>query len=200
MSTPRPVLRLGDRVSFDGDEHLVAGLAGTSVRLRADSGTEQVVLAGHVLAAPDFAVLEAAALPAVEPFGLLEALPAEVVADGEAWRNHLIEIETGLPPCSAPGSPPRAGYDPQVTSLAERQRVKAAELGVGVRTIERKRAEYTAQGLWGLIDQRAARSFALAGQADARLVAVVTELIADETDASTGTRSRLMRRAVKRLE
>ncbi|WP_214367033.1 Mu transposase C-terminal domain-containing protein [Pseudonocardia sp. H11422] len=200
MTDARPVLRVGDRVGFDGEEHLVTGLAGTSVRLRADSGAEQVVLAGHLMSAPDFAVLDGAGLPAVGPFGLLESLPAEVVADAERWRDHLVEIETGLPPDPAPGARPRGGYDPQTTALADRQRAKAVELGVGVRTIERKRARYAAQGLWGLVDQRAARTFDVAGQADARLVEVLRELIAAETNASTGTRSRLIRRAVKRVE
>ena len=38
------------------------------------------------------------------------------------------------------------------------------------------------------------------GRADARLVAAVREVIAAETDASTGTRSRLIRRVIKRVE
>ena len=41
MGLARPVLRVGDRVVFDGDEHQVVGLSGTSVRLRADSGVHQ---------------------------------------------------------------------------------------------------------------------------------------------------------------
>lgn len=200
MTDARPVLHLGDRIGFDGDEHMVVGLAGTSVRLRTDAGGEQVVLAGHLMAAADFAVLDGRALPRVEPFGLMESLPADVVADAERWRNHLVEVETGLPHDAAPGSMPRLGYDPRSTTLAERQRTKAAELDVGFRSIERKRGNYNAQGLWGLVDQRAARTFDVAGQADARLLEVLRELIAAETDASTGTRSRLMRRAEKMLE
>ena len=47
MGLARPVLHVGDRVVFDGDEHQVVGLSGTSVRLRADSGVQQVVLAGQ---------------------------------------------------------------------------------------------------------------------------------------------------------
>ncbi|CRK55296.1 possible transposase [Alloactinosynnema sp. L-07] len=196
----RSVLRPGDRIGFDGDEHLVTGLAGTAVRLRSDSGVEQVLLVGHLTAASDFAVLDSVMPPATEPFGLLEALPPEVVATAERWRAHLVEVETGLPPDVGPGVLPRPGYDPQTTTLAERQRVKAGELGVGFRTIELKRARYTAQGLWGLVDQRAARTFEVTGQADARVVEVLRELITGETDASTGTRSRLIRRAVKRVE
>jgi len=194
------VLRVGDRVAFEGDEHLVVGLAGTQVRLRADAGGEQVVLAGHLMAAADFAVLDSVSLPVMEPFGLLESLPAEVVAEAERWRDHLVEMTTGLPPGAAPGTAACPGFDPSTTSAADRLQAKAAELGISARTIERKRARFEAQGLWGLVDQRAARTFEATGQTDARLVEVLRELITAETDASTGTRSRLIRRATKRVE
>jgi putative transposase len=48
------VLRVRDRVVFDGDEHSVVGQSGSSVRLRTDSGVQQVVLAAHLMAAVDF--------------------------------------------------------------------------------------------------------------------------------------------------
>jgi putative transposase len=200
LTAARAVLKVGDRVAFDGDDHLVVGLAGTAVRLRSHTGAEQVVLAGHLLAAHDFALLDTPEAPAIEPFGLLESLPEEVVTEAERWRHHVVEVETGLPPDATPGTAPRPGYDPQRTTLADRQRTKAAELGAGLRTIELKRARYATQGLWGLVDQRAARVFDVVGQADARLVEVLQELIAVETNLSTGTRSRLIRRAVKRVE
>jgi putative transposase len=46
----RAVLRPGDGVSFDGGEHQVLALTGTSVRLRAQDGGEQVVLASYLMA------------------------------------------------------------------------------------------------------------------------------------------------------
>ncbi|WP_051342323.1 hypothetical protein [Pseudonocardia spinosispora] len=147
MTSAGAVLRVGDRVTFDGDEHLVVELAGTQVRLRADSGREQVVLAGHLMAAADFAVLDSVSLPAMEPFGLLESLPDEVVSEAERWRDHLVEMATGLPPGAAPGTSARPGFDPSTTSAADRVQAKAAELGVSPRTIERKRARFDAQGL-----------------------------------------------------
>ncbi|SES35977.1 hypothetical protein SAMN05216188_1395 [Lentzea xinjiangensis] len=61
------MLAPGDQVHFDGGQHRVLGLSGTSVRLRSAEGAEQVVLAGYLLSAPDFAVLGAGALPAVKP-------------------------------------------------------------------------------------------------------------------------------------
>jgi putative transposase len=91
------------------------------------------------MATPDFAVHTSRSRPAFEPFGLLESLPTEAVTDAERWCDHLIEVETGLPPGTEPCTPPRSGYDPVTTTLADRQRAKAAELGVSVRTIEGKR-------------------------------------------------------------
>ncbi|WP_280185675.1 MULTISPECIES: Mu transposase C-terminal domain-containing protein [Nocardia] len=191
------MVRVGDRVVFDGDEHVVVGLSGTSVRLRSDAGSEQVLLASYLMGASDFQVIGGEPVAAVEPHGLLDALPAEALAAAQWWREHLMEVETGLRPDA---QAPRDGYDPAVTSLAQRQRAKAAELGVGYRTIEGKRARFAAQGLWGLVDQRVTRTFDIAGRADPRLVEVIREVLDAETGQSTGTRSRLMRRVGKRVE
>ncbi|MCC8242730.1 hypothetical protein [Saccharothrix luteola] len=73
---------------------------------------------GHLTAAPDFELFDTAELPEVEPFGLLGSRPAEVVAEAERWRDHLVEVETGLPPNPDPGARPRPGYDPLTTTLA----------------------------------------------------------------------------------
>jgi transposase InsO family protein len=201
MVAGRAVLRPGDRVCFDGGEHQVLGLFGTSVRLRDEAtGVKQVVLAGYLMAGPDFDVLRAEPMPTVEPFGLLDALPEDVLTEAKRWEAHVVEVETGLPPDSPPGTAPRAEHDPATRNLAERQQAKAAELGVGLRTIEGRRARYTAQGLWGLVDQRATRDWDATGRADARLVEVAREVIAEQTNTSTGTRSRLIRRVVKRVE
>ncbi len=111
-----------------------------------------------------------------------------------------MEVETGLPPDAGPGVVPRPEYDPAVCSLLQRERAKAAELGVSLRTVEYRRARYVAQGLWGLVDQRATRAWEATGRADARLIAVARQVIDAETHASTGTRGRLIRRVVKAVE
>jgi hypothetical protein len=195
----RAVLRPGDWVSFNGGEHQVLAFVGTSVRLRALDGGEQVVLASYLMAVPDFAVTGGEAAPSVEPFGLLDSLPTEVLAVARDWERHVVEVETGLAPDAAPGTSPRPEYDPQARTLAQRTQAKAAELGVGVRTIDRMRAQYGQQGLWGLVDRRAVRAQEATGRADARLVAVARQVIEAETHASTGTRGRLIRRVTKCL-
>ena len=196
----RAVLRPGDWVSFDGGEHQVLALAGTSVRLRAQHGAEHVVLASYLMAAPDFAVTGGAPMPGVEPFGLLDGLPEEVLAAARNWERHVVEMETGLAPDAEPGTAPRPEYDPKARTLAQRTQAKAGELGAGVRTIDRMRAQYGQQGLWGLVDRRAVRAQEATGRADARLVAVALQVIEAETHASTGTRGRLIRRITMAVE
>jgi putative transposase len=198
--TRAAVLRPGDWVAFDGGEYQVLALAGTSVRLRSTKGRETVVLAAYLMAAPQFVVIDAAPLPPVEPIGLFDALSVTVRDEACAWERHVVEVETGLPPGAAVGTIPRRGFDPASTTLVQRDQTKATELGVSVRTVQNRRARYAQQGLWGLVDQRAARVSAATGRTDPRLVAAIREVIDAETDTSTGTRSRLIRRVVKAVE
>jgi hypothetical protein len=90
----RAVLRPGDWVSFEGGDHQVLAFAGTSVRLRAQDGSEQVVLASYPMAASDFAVVGGIPIPGVEP------LPA-----GPRSRYPLLAVafeqDVGFPPASA---------------------------------------------------------------------------------------------------
>ncbi|MFC8790072.1 Mu transposase C-terminal domain-containing protein [Streptomyces cinereoruber] len=201
MATERgAVLRPGDWITYDNEDHQVVGLAGTSVRLRSQAGAESVVLASHLMAAPDFAVTGTEPLPALEPSGLLGTLPESVREAAREWERHMVEVETGLPPDAVAGAEPRPGYDPAAYSLMERMAAKASELGVTVRTVQNRRSRYVQQGLWGLVDQRATRTWEATGRADARLVAAVQEVLDTETHTSTGTRSRLIRRVVKLVE
>jgi len=201
---PRGVLRIGDRVRFDGREQMVVGLAGTTVRLQDGHGTTALVLFAHLVAAEDFELLAAqpAAVP-LPPFGMLDTVPGPVLARAQLWERHLIEVETGLPPDSAEDARPRPEYDPRWRTLSERVAAKAAELAASgmpasERTIQRLRACWQDQGLWGLVDGRATRVHSPAGRADERFVAAVVEVLAAQESMSTGTRSRVLRQ-VRRL-
>ncbi len=193
-------LRPGDWVQFDDGEHQVLALVGTSVRLRSSKGVDQVVLATHLFASPGFGVTGTEPAVQLEPFGLLDGLPPDIVAAARDWERHVVEVETGLPYGAEPGTMPRDGYDPQLSTVGQRDAAKAAELGVGVRTVQGRRARYAEQGLWGLIDQRAAREWSATGRVDARVVEAVRVVLEAETDQSTGTRSRLIRRVSKYVE
>lgn len=142
MASPRSaVLRPGDWVSFDGADHQVVGLAGVSVRLRSTSGAEMVLLVSYLLASPTFAVIDGGAgMPTVEPFGLLDGLPEQVLEAAREWQRHIHEVETGLRPDAPPGTTQRPEYDPATTTVRQREAAKAGELGVGARTVARMRA------------------------------------------------------------
>jgi len=200
MASRTAVLRPGDLVRYDGADHQVVALAGTSVRLRCDDGSDSVVLAAYLMACPDFTVLDGTPLPAVEPVGLLDGLPAKVLEDARAWQRHIVEVETGLPPHAPADAEPRTGFDPGTTTVAERDKAMAAELGVSLRTMQIRRARYARQGVWGLVDKRMVKVSEATGRVDARLVAVIRDLVDAETDTSTGTRSRLIRGVTKAVE
>lgn len=201
----RGVLRLGDRVRFDAAEHTVVGLSGVSVRLAADDGTHQVLLATHLQTAPDFTVLSGAAPVSLPPLGLLEAAPKPAVERARWWEQHLSEVESGVPAGAEPNATPRPGYDPERTTLAEREQTKADELTtlgrqVSVRTIRRKRAAYAASGLWGLVDARAVKPTSATGRVDERVVLAARTALAEQTETSTGTRGRIRRRVQRLLD
>ena len=58
--TGAAVLRPGDLVHYDGADHQVIALAGTSVWLRSEHGAESVVLLAYQMASPEFAVIDGA--------------------------------------------------------------------------------------------------------------------------------------------
>jgi len=190
---PRPmVLRVGDRVRFDGLTQTVVGLSGTLVRLADEQGRSSVVHLPYLLAADGFEHLGERAAAPVLPAGSLHGVPLEVIEEAQWWERHVVEVITGRPPEAEAGAQPRLGYDPAMRSLVQREQAKAAELaaqgrGVSIRTLQRRRQRYEAQGLAGLIDWRADRHRSLHGRADARVVEALGQAIEEATDRSTRT-------------
>jgi hypothetical protein len=186
------VLRVGDRVRFDGLAQTVVGLSGTLVRLADEQGRTSVVHLPHLLAADGFEHLgERVAAPALPP-GLLHAVPQEAIEQAQWWEHHIVEVITGKPPDADPGARPRLGYDPAMHSLVQREQAKATELAaqgreVSTRTLKRKRHRYEAQGLVGLIDWRVDRHRSAHGRADGRVVDALRQAIEEATDRSTRT-------------
>ncbi|MGE3660042.1 MAG: Mu transposase C-terminal domain-containing protein [Pseudonocardia sp.] len=197
----RAVLQPGDEIRLDGQAQTVVALDGTSVRLVDVTGAATVMLLGHLLADPGFELVTSRR-PPLPPLGLLERLPAEVLATAKWWEQHLVEVLTGVAPDAAAGTPTRPEYDPARRSLRQRELAKHAALTaaghqVGLSTLKRLRRRYELEGVWGLVDQRHARSVrggAPGGRADPRVVAATRRAIAEETDRSTGTVERLRRR------
>ncbi|WP_329374429.1 transposase [Streptomyces sp. NBC_01483] len=183
-------VKLGAYVTFQGGTWQVAAVAGASVTLVGENGQTASVLASFLFADPAFTVVGSPAA-GVQPWGLLESVPARERERALAWQRHIREIETGLP--DGPGSTgvPRPEYDPQRQSMAEREQAKADELTrlgwprVSRATVRRMRARYHGQGLWGLIPRRKPSS--ATGRPDERVVAAVLEALRRQRGRSKGT-------------
>ncbi|WP_231929451.1 integrase [Micromonospora inositola] len=138
------------------------------------------------------------------PAGLLDGLPESAVKQALWWEQHLIELLTGVAPDTPPESAPKPEYDPRRHSLRQRELAKLTELqaaghSVSFPTIKRLRSAYEKQGLWGLVDRRLARPAGPTGRVDERIVAATVQAIAEETNRSTGTVTRLRRRVTQIL-
>ncbi|MDV7220519.1 Mu transposase C-terminal domain-containing protein [Streptomyces prunicolor] len=191
-----PVVEVGSRVRFEGRTWTVAALHGGQVRLVAENGEMAALLLALLFADEGFEVMHAPAGCRVPPLGLLEALPAPVRERAWAWERHVREVETGHPGGSGAAGPPRAAYDPDVRTLAQREEAKAAELSAAgmptsAVTVRRMRARYRDDGVWGLVDQRAARPRSALGRADERVVAALREVLEAGQERSNGTLGRL---------
>jgi hypothetical protein len=194
------IVRIGDRVVFSGAEYSVVALSGSLVRLVAGSGESAVVAMAYLAGAPDFAVVGSGPRARLTPSGLLDALPGKVVAAAREWERHLAEVESGLPPGAEPGTAPKPEFDPVARTLTERAQAKAGELGVTLRTVERMLRRYRDQGLWGLVDTRYAKRARPTGNVDPRVVAAAVAVIDEQKDASTGTKSRAVRKIRENVE
>lgn len=124
---------VGDRVLVDGNPNVVVGVSGTRIRLADDQGVVHTVSAAELAADGRFEVSVAASPRGPRPEIGLEGLPAATLEDACWWEAHIAEVVYGLRPDAPAGTGPRPQYDPERTSLTERERAKAAELSAAGR-------------------------------------------------------------------
>lgn len=192
-------MALGAHVRFRGARWQVVALAGQHIHLAGEDGGDQAVLAGHLFADADFAILDVDAFPpqAVPQWGLFETAPPAAREKALAWQRHVQEVEYGLPGGPADSATVRPQYDPARYTLAEREQAKAEELTaagfgrISRTTVQRMRLAYRKQGLWGLLDHRTTRTSSPTGRADERVIAAVKEALDRQRGRSKGTVSAL---------
>jgi hypothetical protein len=200
LSRP-PLVRTGDEVLVNGSAHTITGLSGARVRLSDVTGAESACLPADLFSSPGFRVLTRARaeLPA---HGLLDGLPADAADQARWWEHHIVEVITGVPPEAGAGARPRPEYDPAVRTLRQRELAKVRELSeeghaVALSTFQRLRLSYEKDGVWGLVDHRAARP--RGATTDERVLQAIGEAVAEETDRSTGKAGGLRRRVERIL-
>jgi len=187
------VLRPGDRVRFDGTARTVVGVSGTVVLVADERGNTMGIRVAELQAKPDFELIgDRSRAPVLSSNALLQQLPPETVDEALWWERHLLEVIHGLPPDAPAGARPRAGFDPAVTSLTQREQAKAAELDaaghrVNVSKVKRQRQRYESSGLAGLVDRRIGRVPSRFGRADPRVVEAMQTAIGEATHDSSRT-------------
>ncbi len=142
------------------------------------------------------------AVDAAEPAGVVLAIldPAEreqMLARAAHVREVLTGFRSGSPLLAAEGEPCPA-YAPGVTLMA-RYEAKAAELGVGVRTLRRWVQAFHAAGEAGLAQPPTVRSPGRPGRGDERWVQAALEVMVEHTDASKPSRTMVIERATARV-
>lgn len=186
----RTRLSAGARVTYDGQGWEVAELAPPGVLLADAAGGLRRVSISHRLAAPgtctgDFSGAERPADAGLRLAGLGGGELAQLRERVAHVREACTGYRSGSPDLALPGEP-RPEYAPGAGRL-QRYQAKAAEMQVGVRTVERWAARLGRDGPAGLVDERHLRRQAPQGGADARWLAMARTVLAEHTEASTPT-------------
>jgi transposase InsO family protein len=187
------VVRVGDKVRFQGTIHTVAGLGWEHVTLLDDSLAPVAVLRGLLLGDPTFEVLsrELASGRTVEPLAQLGLVDETELQRVRELERHLLDVY-------APefAGERRPEYDVELP-IGTRERNKVRELAalgikVSLSTLRRWRAQHDAEGLVGLLDRRHLRRIHAMGHVDDRVVEALQEVLHRQRDLSTGTRGRVI--------
>lgn len=169
-------LRVGARVLFDGDVVTVVELDGGGVTVRLErTGRFTTLTLGRLVAG----------CTSIEP-------PSEALAAGSVGTTLA-----SLTKAQQEQVAERAEHVRQVITGEGRRRdrikAKAAELDLGVRTLERWVADYRRDGAAGLVDTRVIRG--RGGRVDPRWDDAVRTAMAEKVNDSTPSRSALLTRA-----
>jgi transposase InsO family protein len=153
-------LAAGTSLVYEGQRWEVAELTPPSVLLSGATGELRRVSIGHLLAAPGAQLQETSSQDRGDSAttrlaGLGRAELAQLRERVAHVREACTGYRSGSPELALPGEP-RPQYAPG-TGMLHRYQAKAAELGIGVRTLRRWAASLDRDGPAGLVDARRLR-------------------------------------------
>jgi transposase InsO family protein len=192
------VLREGEAcevIALEGDQVVACDRQGRALRLRvADLLNPDL---------PGQRVAGAGAPEAGEPPGVVLGTADEsALAEARDRAGHVREVLTGYRLGAAelalPGEP-RPEYAPGI-ALMRRYAFKAAELGVGARTLRRWTSAYQEEDVAGLVLERRGRRAGVLGSIDPRWREVCLAVLDDQVDASNITKGLTLRKVRARLD
>jgi len=201
---------VGTRFVLDGEVAEVVEVAandhGVSVGLRIGAGRRMVILGLRELldsrrARPIADCGDTSADERGEPASIILAeLSAVQRARVLERAGHIREVLTGYRAGSvelAAAGEPRTGFDPCLP-LTRRYEAKAAELGVGVRTIKQWVSLFRADGEAGLAPKPSMRR-GVVGNSDERWVETALEVMVEHVDQSRPSRTMVIERTNARV-
>ncbi len=195
-------VEVGTRLAHDGELWTVTSMEADCVVLAGPRGARKRVVTATLLADATTKVIGAnEGAPAPIGSALDDLTDAERVQLTERL-GHVREVLTGYRSGSADlakQGEPRPQFAPSLPQKG-RYRAKAAELGVGLRTVERWVAVVRGAGPIGLIDSRNVRTTDPLSSVDARWVEMCRTVLAEHVDASRPTKQLLLDRVAARLE
>lgn len=195
MTTRTTTLAVGARIRHHSVAHTMTAIAGSLVTLRSERGRVWVTDARELLADEVTVVgadpgSEAAPEGVGELFANLGAGGGDEIAGRVALLNEVLTgYRSGSADLAAPGEP-RAAFRPEL-AMSERQRSKADELGVGVRTLQRWLAAFQIDGPAGLADGRHLRQTDPLRGLDQRWIDTCRSVLDEHLDASRPSRKPL---------
>jgi len=202
MTAWSATIEVGTRLAHDGELWTVDGMEAGCVVLAGPRGARKRIVTATLLADTATRVLGAHEPTSLPMGSVLDDLSDAERAQLAERLGHVREVLTGFRSGSAdlaePGEP-RSEFDPSLPQKG-RYRTKAAELGVGLRTVERWVAAVREAGPIGLIDGRSVRPIDPLAGVDARWLEMCRTVLAEHTDASRPTKQLLLDRVVARLE
>ena len=197
-------LAVGTRIRHRGEVHTVTAIEGSLVTLCSQQGRAWVTDARHILVDPS-TVVGAGPDGETAPDGVGELFANLTDRENEETAErvaHLHEVLTGYRSGSAElaaAGEPRTVFRPEL-AMSERQRAKAEELGVAVRTVQRWLAAFQTDGPAGLLDGRHFREADPLRGLDQRWVDTCRAVLDEHVDASRPTHKILLERVAARLD
>ncbi|MDX8143282.1 Mu transposase C-terminal domain-containing protein [Lentzea sp. BCCO 10_0061] len=195
-------LRDGTRLMHDGEIYTVSAMDSDSVVLRGHRGRSIRVRTATLLGDPSTRLLDARDDVPEAIGSLLDDLTDVEQQQLDARLGHVRELLTGYVSGhaeTAAAGEPRPGYDPSLP-LKDRYTAKAAEIGTGVRTLERWMAAFRESGPAGLVDRRCTRAADVLSGVDERWLAMCRIVLAEHTEASRPTKNLVLARVAARLD
>lgn len=193
---------IGTQLVHDGEVFRVVGMDSGAMLLRGHGGGHRRVATTALLSDPTTRVVGAMEQP---PAGV-GAMFADLTDDENNALDerlaHVRELVTGYRSGTAdsavPGEP-RPQFDPALP-IGQRYRAKGAELGVGVRTLERWVSAWRESGPIGLVDGRSTRAANVFAGVDERWVQMCRVVLAEHIEASRPTKKLVAQRVRARLD